>query len=164
MGFVDVVGIATSHFKHDSQLSGTVANLLPMMVFLWFALCSIPSGIAMSRLGRRNTALLSMGIAAVAMLIPLIAYGYAELLIAFALLEIGKHNPAGFAQSDGRTSRLGTENGQRTDLGPVCESCFIVLGGGHRRCRRLVSLRLELDFRRLCRSHLIVGSLVVFLR
>ena len=69
MGFVDVVGIATSHFKHDSQLSDTVANLLPMMVFLWFALCSIPSGIAMSRLGRRNTVLLSMGITAVAMLI-----------------------------------------------------------------------------------------------
>lgn len=89
MGFVDVVGIATNYAKQDFQLSDTVANLLPMMVFLWFALCSIPSGILMSRLGRRNTVLLSMAITIVAMLLPLVAYGYAVLLGAFALLGIG---------------------------------------------------------------------------
>ena len=42
MGFVDVVGIATNYVKMDFGLSDTLANLLPMMVFLWFALFSVP--------------------------------------------------------------------------------------------------------------------------
>ena len=41
MGFVDVVGIATNYVKMDFGLSDTLANLLPMMVFLWFALFSV---------------------------------------------------------------------------------------------------------------------------
>ena len=44
MGFVDVVGIATNYVKKDFFLSDTLANLIPMLVFLWFALCSIPTG------------------------------------------------------------------------------------------------------------------------
>lgn len=89
MGFVDVVGIATNYVKQDFQLSDTLSNLLPMMVFLWFAVCSVPSGLLMSRIGRRNTVLLSMGITVVAMLLPFLSYGFAGLLIAFALLGIG---------------------------------------------------------------------------
>ena len=42
MGFVDVVGIATNYVKMDFGLSDTLANLLPMMVFLWFALFLSP--------------------------------------------------------------------------------------------------------------------------
>ena len=34
MGFVDAVGIATNYIKKDFDLSDSVANLLPMMVFL----------------------------------------------------------------------------------------------------------------------------------
>lgn len=89
MGFVDVVGIATSYVKNDFSLSDTLANLIPMMVFLWFAVCSIPTGILMGRIGRRNTVLLAMGITAVAMLLPLFCYEFACLLLAFALLGIG---------------------------------------------------------------------------
>ena len=37
MGFADVVGIATNYVKVDFSLSDTLANLIPMMVFLWFA-------------------------------------------------------------------------------------------------------------------------------
>lgn len=33
MGFVDLVGIATNYVKADYQLSDTMANLLPSMVF-----------------------------------------------------------------------------------------------------------------------------------
>ena len=44
MGFVDVVGISTNYVKHDFGLSDTLANLIPMMVFLWFAIFSIPTG------------------------------------------------------------------------------------------------------------------------
>ena len=60
-----------------------------MMVFLWFAVCAIPAGMLMGRIGRRNTVLVSMGITAVAMLIPMCGYEFVPLLIAFALLGIG---------------------------------------------------------------------------
>jgi FHS family L-fucose permease-like MFS transporter len=89
MGFVDVVGISTSYVQADFNLSDSVANLLPMMVFLWFAVFSVPTGILMNKLGRKNTVLLSMVITFVAMLVPLVAYDYVVVLIAFALLGIG---------------------------------------------------------------------------
>ena len=89
MGFVDVVGIATNYVKQDFALSDSLANLLPMMVFLWFALFSIPAGIWMGRWGRRNTVLVPLGITWVAMGLPLLAYRFDCLLIAFALLGIG---------------------------------------------------------------------------
>jgi FHS family L-fucose permease-like MFS transporter len=60
-----------------------------MMVFLWFAVFSVPTGILMNKLGRKNTVLLSMVITFVAMLVPLVAYDYVVVLIAFALLGIG---------------------------------------------------------------------------
>jgi uncharacterized membrane protein len=40
MGFVDLVGMATGYVKDDFQLSDSLAQLLPSMVFLWFALLS----------------------------------------------------------------------------------------------------------------------------
>lgn len=89
MGFVDVVGVATNYVKHDFMLSDSVANLLPMMVFVWFVLCSIPTGLLMGRFGRRNVVLLSIVITAVAMLIPIVRYDYPCVLVAFALLGIG---------------------------------------------------------------------------
>lgn len=89
MGFVDVVGIATNYVKSDFNLSDVMANMIPMMVFLWFAVCSLPVGILMGRIGRRNTVLLSMGITAVAMLLPFVSYSFTCLLVAFALLGIG---------------------------------------------------------------------------
>ena len=70
MGFVDVVGISTNYVKHDFGLSDTLANLIPMMVFLWFAIFSIPTGMLMGRIGRRNTVAVSLGITIVAMLLP----------------------------------------------------------------------------------------------
>lgn len=89
MGFVDVVGIATNYVKMDFGLSDTMANLLPMMVFLWFALFSIPTGIWMGRYGRRNTVVAALLITAAAMLVPLFLYDFGYILFAFALLGIG---------------------------------------------------------------------------
>ncbi|SFE07097.1 MFS transporter [Thermophagus xiamenensis] len=89
MGFVDVVGISTSYVQQDFNLSDSVANLLPMMVFLWFFVFSVPTGLLMNKLGRKNTVLLSMAITVVAMLVPWIAYSYGIALLAFALLGIG---------------------------------------------------------------------------
>jgi len=89
MGFVDVVGISTSYVKGDFQLTDTLANLLPMLVFLWFAVFSIPTGALMQRIGRKKTVLLSALITSLAMLIPLVNYSFVSILITFALLGIG---------------------------------------------------------------------------
>jgi len=55
MGFVDVVGIASNYIKQDFQISDTVANLVLTMVYVWFVLFSIPTGVLMGRIGRRKT-------------------------------------------------------------------------------------------------------------
>lgn len=89
MGFVDVVGIATNYVKRDFALTDTLANLIPMMVFLWFAVFSIPTGLLMNKIGRKKTVVLSMVITFVAMLIPLLDYSFEVILVAFALLGIG---------------------------------------------------------------------------
>lgn len=89
MGFADVVGIATNYIKVDFNLSDTLANLLPMMVFLWFAIFSIPTGILMGKIGRRNTVIISLIITAIAMLLPPFIYNFYSILLAFALLGIG---------------------------------------------------------------------------
>lgn len=89
MGFVDVVGISANYIKQDFGLSDTLANFIPMMVFIWFAVFSIPTGLLMDRIGRKSTVLISLGITAVAMLLPLFAYDFEAMLVAFALLGIG---------------------------------------------------------------------------
>ena len=59
-----------------------------MMVFLWFAVCSIPIGIFMGKIGRRNTVLLSMVMTTVSMLLPILYYNFSCILIAFTILGI----------------------------------------------------------------------------
>lgn len=88
MGFVDLVGIATNYVKVDFDLSSTLANTIPMMVFVWFAVFSIPAGILMGRIGKKKTVLLSLAITTVAMIIPFISYTFPTVLTAFALLGI----------------------------------------------------------------------------
>lgn len=89
MGFVDVVGISTNYVKKDFSLSDTLANLLPMAVFLWFLIFSVPTGMLMNRIGRKKTVLLSMIITVIGLLVPLINYSLPIVLIAFALIGIG---------------------------------------------------------------------------
>lgn len=89
MGFVDVTGIATGYVKRDFALSDSLANLLPMMVFVWFALCSLPTGMVMDRIGRKPTVVASLLITAGAMLLPVAGYSFGTVLAAFVLLGIG---------------------------------------------------------------------------
>jgi len=76
VGFVDLVGIATNYVKQDFALSDTLANMLPMTLFLWFGVLSVPTGMMMNRLGRKNTVLLSMGITLIVMVLPLLSYSF----------------------------------------------------------------------------------------
>ncbi|MBK7098753.1 MAG: MFS transporter [Sphingobacteriales bacterium] len=88
MGFVDVVGIATNYVKNDFQLSSGLAGTLPMLVFLWFAVFSIPVGIIMGKVGRKKTVLWALAISTVAMFIPYLSYNFFSVIIAFVLLGI----------------------------------------------------------------------------
>ena len=89
MGFVDIVGVATNYVKKDFVLSETTASLIPMMVFVWFALCAVPTGVLMSKIGRKKTVAVSLILTALAMSIPFVIYNYLGVLFAFALLGIG---------------------------------------------------------------------------
>ena len=89
MGFVDLVGIAANYVKADFKLSDTLANLLPSMVFLWFFVFSVPTGMLMNKIGRKNTVLLSMVVTLPALIIPLISYSFITMLISFTFLGIG---------------------------------------------------------------------------
>jgi fucose permease len=89
MGLVDLVGIAANYVKQDFSLSDTLANMLPMTLFLWFGILSVPTGMIMNRIGRKNTVLISMLITLFAMVLPLLAYNFTMILVAFGLLGIG---------------------------------------------------------------------------
>ena len=89
MGFVDVVGTATAYVKNDFGLTDKVASFLPSMIFLWFFVASIPTGMLTSRIGRKNTVLVSLVITVVAMFLPLAIYNKYIVFISFALLGIG---------------------------------------------------------------------------
>lgn len=89
MGFIDVVGIATNYIKADFNLSDSVANMFPSMVFLWFLLLSIPTSMLMNKIGCRKTVLISVVITAVALLLPYMDYSLSMMLVSFSLLGIG---------------------------------------------------------------------------
>jgi MFS transporter, FHS family, L-fucose permease len=90
MGFVDIVGVATSYVKADfTGMDDKVASLISLSCYLWFLILSIPTGMLMSRVGRKKTVLLSFAITAVAMVIPVVKYTFPVVLIAFTMLGIG---------------------------------------------------------------------------
>lgn len=89
MGLVDLVGVSTNYVKNDFSLDNFSASIFPMMVFLWFAVFSIPTGLLMGRIGRKKTVSIAIFITIIALLIPYLDYNYYVLIIAFALLGIG---------------------------------------------------------------------------
>ena len=89
MGFVDLVGIASNYVKQDLTLSDSTANILPSLVFFWFLIFSVPTGMLMNRIGRKNTVLLSLVVTVVSLLIPLLGGSFGVMLTAFSLLGIG---------------------------------------------------------------------------
>lgn len=89
MGFVDLVGIASNYVKSDLRLSDTVANLLPSLVFFWFLIFSVPTGMLMNKIGRKKTVLLSLVITIFSLLLPIFGESFPLMLISFSLLGIG---------------------------------------------------------------------------
>ena len=89
MGFVDLVGIASNYVKNDLQLSDSTANVFPSLVFFWFLIFSVPTGMLMNKIGRKKTVLLSLIVTLFSLLLPIFGESYGLLLVSFSLLGIG---------------------------------------------------------------------------
>lgn len=89
MGFVDLVGIASNYVKADLGLTDALANIFPSLVFFWFLIFSVPTGMLMNRIGRRRTVLVSLIITFVSLLLPLFGESFMLMLVSFSLLGIG---------------------------------------------------------------------------
>ena len=89
MGFVDLVGIASNYVKADLNLTDSQANIFPSLVFFWFLIFSVPTGILMNRIGRKKTVLLSLVVTFFSLLLPILGDSFVIMLISFSLLGIG---------------------------------------------------------------------------
>lgn len=89
MGFVDLVGIASNYVKADLGLTDSVANIFPSLVFFWFLIFSVPTGMLMNKIGRKKTVLLSLIITIVSLFLPLFGESFTVMLLSFSLLGIG---------------------------------------------------------------------------
>ena len=74
MGFVDLVGIASNYVKEDLNLNDSTANLFPSLVFFWFLIFSVPTGILMNKIGRKKTVLLSLLVTVISLLLPIFGF------------------------------------------------------------------------------------------
>lgn len=89
MGFIDLIGIAINNVKSDFSLSDTAANAFSVMVFLWFLIFSVPTGILMNKIGRKRTVLMSLVVTFIALCIPFVVYSRISMLLCFSLLGLG---------------------------------------------------------------------------
>ena len=89
MGFVDLVGITSNYVKEDLALSDSVANVFPSLVFFWFLIFSVPTGMLMNKIGRKKTVVLSLVVTVFSLLLPLFGESFGIMLAAFSLLGIG---------------------------------------------------------------------------
>lgn len=89
MGFVDLVGIASNYVKADLGLTDSVANVFPSLVFFWFLIFSVPTGMLMNRIGRKKTVVLSLVVTMLSLVMPLFGENFTIMLLSFSLLGIG---------------------------------------------------------------------------
>ena len=89
MGFVDLVGTASNYVQKDLGLTDSEANLFPSLVFFWFLIFSVPTGMLMNKIGRKNTVLISLIVTAISLFIPVIGDNYTIMLLSFSFLGIG---------------------------------------------------------------------------
>lgn len=89
MGFVDLVGTASNYVQKDLGLSDSQANLFPSLVFFWFLIFSVPTGMLMNMIGRKKTVLVSLAVTAGSLILPVFGDSYMMMLMAFSLLGIG---------------------------------------------------------------------------
>ena len=89
MGFVDLVGIASNYVKEDLGLTDAQANIFPSLVFFWFLIFSVPTGMLMNKIGRKKTVMLSLLVTIVSLVLPCFGDSYMLMLLSFSFLGIG---------------------------------------------------------------------------
>ena len=89
MGIVDLVGTASNYVQKDLGLTDSQANLFPSLVFFWFLIFSVPTGMLMNRIGRKKTVLISLAVTALSLIVPIFSDSYMAMLLSFSLLGIG---------------------------------------------------------------------------
>jgi fucose permease len=89
MSFCDMVGIGVDRVKLEFGLSNTQAQLIPMAVFLWFLVLSVPVGILQDKISKKYTLIIGIVITAFGLLLPFLFYSFEMVLIGFAFLGIG---------------------------------------------------------------------------
>ena len=89
MGFVDLVGTASNYVQKDLGLTDAEANLFPSLVFFWFLIFSVPTGMLMNKIGRKKTVLLSLVVTMLSLILPVFDDSYTIMLLAFSFLGIG---------------------------------------------------------------------------
>ena len=89
MGFVDIVGVSTGYVQKDFDLSDSMAQFIPSMVFIWFFVFSIPVGVLQDKIGKKKMMNLGIMITIFGLLLPFIHYSFVVILIAFVFMGIG---------------------------------------------------------------------------
>lgn len=89
MGFCDLVGVSVNYAKDQFGWSETTSSYLPMAVFIWFLILSVPTAMMMDKIGRKMTVLIGMIFTFAGMVVPFIHFDEMCCFIAFALLGIG---------------------------------------------------------------------------
>ena len=89
MGFVDIVGVSTGYIQEDFNLSDTMAQFIPSMVFVWFFIFSIPVGVLQDKIGKKKMMNIGIVISFLGLIIPFLSYSFVTVLISFAFIGIG---------------------------------------------------------------------------
>ncbi len=89
MSFCDLVGVGVDNAKADFNLNNTLAQLIPLAVFAWFFILSVPVGLLQERIGKRNMLNIGMLLTALGLLLPFFMYSFPVLMVGFAFLGIG---------------------------------------------------------------------------
>ena len=89
MGFVDLIGTASNYVKTEHSLTESQAGYLPLLVFFWFLIISVPTGLLMNKIGRKKTVLLSLVVTTLSLVIPICGDSLALFVVGFSLLGIG---------------------------------------------------------------------------
>jgi FHS family L-fucose permease-like MFS transporter len=76
MSFCDLVGVGVDNAKADFKLSNTLAQMIPMAVFAWFFLLSVPVGVLQERIGKRNMLNIGMILTAAGLMLPFLLYTF----------------------------------------------------------------------------------------
>ena len=91
MGFADIISTSTIRIKAECGLSDVLAGCVPMAIFVWFLLVSVPTGVLCGRIGRKRTVVMALFLTAAAMVLPLFAAAerFWLYLVSFSLIGIG---------------------------------------------------------------------------